>query len=56
VLAARDGSGRYFVFQARSGEPGGSLVLSNSPELLEAAGCSEVTEFQPGAAAGGSGS
>ncbi|GLC42025.1 hypothetical protein PLESTM_001277900 [Pleodorina starrii] len=46
VLAARDGGGRCPLFQARTGK--GSLVVSNSGALLEASGCTEKLEFQPG--------
>ncbi|KXZ54357.1 hypothetical protein GPECTOR_5g438 [Gonium pectorale] len=46
VLAARDGSGRCPLLQART--PRDSLVLSPSRQLLEAAGCRDVLEFLPG--------
>ncbi|GLI62302.1 hypothetical protein VaNZ11_004909 [Volvox africanus] len=46
VLAARDGGGFSPLLQARSAK--GSLVLTNSNELLEASGCTDKVEFVPG--------
>ncbi|GIL93073.1 hypothetical protein Vretimale_19105 [Volvox reticuliferus] len=46
VLAARDGGGFSPLFQARSAK--GSLVLTNSNELIENSGCTDKVEFLPG--------
>ncbi|GIL66259.1 hypothetical protein Vafri_19871 [Volvox africanus] len=46
VLAARDGGGFSPLLQARSAK--GSLVLTNSNEVLEVSGCTDKVEFLPG--------